>query len=300
MKLLLIGLFCFMFYDAMGQAHGRILVVPNATSGFGQKSMDSLPSFLSLYYKGEIVVRTELIDSLESFDAVFIGRTSSAKQDSFLIEYLRNGGNLYMEGWGVGETPEFDSLIGVSELFFHHTYIRINTVRGVPGSFTEGIKQSVYHKDPLEYDAGGGLGVVGECDPVLDGIGTLGNTVAWQYDTLNYKVVLHWHLVSEHYREFLGRVICNYFGLCEPLNVKEPDDHITDVPISYDLINNRLLIHNADKFSTIELYNTLGVKFFERRSSTDIKLPASLASGNYFVVARGAGSIVTKTIIISK
>jgi hypothetical protein len=304
MKGFIIGLFCLALGidDGLCQGKGRVLVSSTDSNCYTLACRDSLIDALKPYYAGEIVTNYgPLPDSLYRFDALFLvglikyNSENPQREFSLLRQYLEQGGKLYFESsWFFYEEDTiFSHMIGTTSQGNLQMMSDIEYISGKDGYFTEGIKFKINRK--LFMDHPSILHLDGPREQVLSG------AEAFQYQTDTYKVVYHWHLLNDYYPTFIAYVACNYFGLCNPLTVNEPNQSETDFSVAYDPLSNKLIVENAAGFSTLAIYNTLGVKLFERNIfERRIELPNELPAGNYFVVATGVGRLSTKGIIVWK
>lgn len=322
MKAFIIGLFCLALGIDDGLCQGKVLVVTRDTHCFIQQysyssvtnNLANLKSALEKHYQGEVVIHFGLLpDSLAQYDAIFTDLRFSDDDDSATIKneieklshFLLSKGRLYIElSLYTLHQSKFDSgfyaLAGVNDIAGASMSITgISQVNGVGGSFTHGLHYT-RSTNPTEENALSILMLNGDLLTVLTADGLSYDPIlAWQHEKENRKVVWHWPIVQEHYEEFLGRVICNYFGLCEPLGVEEREQSEGAFSVAYDPTSNRLILQNVDEFSTLEMYNLLGVKLFERKiSERVIELPHGLLSGNYFVVVRGTNKVIAKPVIV--
>jgi len=314
-KILLTSLFSIAMLTSSAHSQGKILISSRDSSKqtFRWSGMGILQNALSLHYHGLVEVRFGAFpDSLEQYDAIFTDmRFYETDPRSFtygelekLSNYLDKVGKLYIEInnnslgiWYMYDYPAFYERIGyLGNVPGDIAPQGISEINGVQGFFTEGLHIT---RTADSADVRSQVGVIGDVSTVLVANTTPPVNLAMQHDKENRKVVYHWPLVLEHYNEFLGRVICNYFGLCEPLAVSRSNQSETELSVAYDPVSNKLIVENAGRFSTLALYNTLGVKVFESNIfERMVELPNELPAGNYFVVAAGAGRISTKGIIV--
>jgi hypothetical protein len=322
MKVVLIGLLWSIISTSTGFAQGKILIVSRDSAfcflPWHQSSLlPKLQSAFTRHYKGEVTTHFGLLpDSLNTYDAIFIDLWFYGDDDSALVSeeltklstFLLEKGKLYIEissssGLRQDELPDttFLRLTGLSEVYSAAAVITgVDGVQGVQSKFTEPIDYHI-QTNPTVENAPEILFLEGELDSVLIAGSHYDPVIAWQHEKENRKIIWHWPIVSDHYEEFIARVVCNYFGLCEPLAVGKPNRSPKEFSIAYDPVSCKLIVENADGFSTLAIYNTLGVKVFESDiSERTIELPNELPAGNYFVVATGVGRLSTKGIIVWK
>jgi hypothetical protein len=300
MKVYVIGLLLLCTY-VFAQQKGRILVSATESSEYHLFDRDSLEDALKQYYPGEIVTQYgPLPDTLNSFDAVYLmglyGHGSDERTFTLLKGFLDQGGLLYFESnkFFYWEDSVFSYMIGTTSQVNFLSASDIDTVYGSDGYFTAGLRYPIYNRK-LFNDSPDILVLEGPREQVLYG------AEAFQYQTDKYKVVFHRHLLDVYYKEFIGRVACNYFGLCEPLLVGKSNKSGIEFTVAYDPFSDKLIIEHADGLSTLAIYNTLGVKLFEKNIfERTIEMPDELPAGNYFMVATGVGRISTKGIIVWK
>jgi hypothetical protein len=226
-----------------------------------------------------------LPDSLENYDAIFTDLRFFEDDDSLFIakeleklsKYLVVVGKLYIELTGqttayrfsgngsYPEYPPFQELVGAEYGIGSILIMGIQRIYGVKGYFTEGMN---YHwdGDPLEVNSSAQLFVSGDVTRIIETNASA--TLVWQHEKNNQKVIFHWPIVMEHYDEFIGRTICNYYGLCTPLAIPTArNDHSgfsissatynsesTEISFHYELSNIEPLV--------ISVFNVLGERIY--------------------------------------
>jgi hypothetical protein len=326
MKALIIGLFCAALAIGDSYGQGKILIIASDSSGFSSDShtplgISRIQDALAKSYTAEVETKIGIFpDTLATYDAIFTDLYFYDGGDSLFIaselekltRYLSGDGKLYIQvtlhsafyrkfAWDdpppYSEYPPFREFVGLTQFGVAFSEIHgLENIEGIPGYFTDGLLY-IRKTNPAEFNAPEILSLEG----VTEILKAEDYPIGWQYEKEGAKVVWHWPIVEDHYDEFIGRVICNYFGLCEPLAVGKSNRSEKEFSVAYDPLSNNLIVENADGFSTLVIYNTLGIKVFESDiSERTIELPNELAAGNYFVVATGVGRVSTKGIIVWK
>ena len=184
-------------------------------------------SALAKFYAGSIDVSDTITEAINNYEAVFLKLNNPITQESesILESFLHSNKKLYIEyepGLFIGNPPDsngFWRYIGVTGFAMDELFSSIQFVLGIKGTFTEGLMIQNPKWNPVDQPFGGIWGLSGNIKLVLsstpDHFG-----LAYTYETDSFKVVLHWPAIPDYYDVFLGRVICNYFGLCAPLYVK--------------------------------------------------------------------------------
>jgi hypothetical protein len=305
----LAGLVCLLWLVSNGYAQSmhRVLISTHDTSGVWC-SADSLQIALSHWFTDTIITRLGTIpDSLDRYDAIFTELREDVGEDSamqlrrfdLLTRYLQHGGRVYFDcrnvfGMNVSIYPTLDSILGVIQPIIFQTDLGdIYEIDGVTGAFTEGLHISRKAKQ-LGSGPSGPIFISRNAKSVLTVHGVLGGgtSVAWNRDTLGARIILDLPTVRESYDQFMGRVICNYFGLCEPLAVQAPVSSETS-SITYGSSGHVLItrISALSEAQHICVYSILGNKVFAqslRPDQTEVGLPASLPNGAYVAVVLDA------------
>jgi hypothetical protein len=320
MNVLIVGLIYLILgvNDAVSQ--GRILVVSRDSTfcflPWQQPTLlPKLQAALTQHYKGEVTTHFGLLpDALNTYDAIFIDLRFYGGDDSVLVAkelaklstFLLEKGKLYIEissssSLRQNEVPDtfFLRLTGLSEVYSASAVIMgVDRVQGVQSRFTAPIDYYI-KTNPLVENAPEILFLEGELDTVLIAGSNYAPVIGWQHEGENRKVVWHWPIVSDHYEEFIGRVVCDYFGLCEPLKDVAVSEVNEAFSVEYDIAGRKISISGLQEYTQLALYTTLGVKLFERTIfELTVELPNELRAGNYFVVATGTGRINTAGIIV--
>jgi hypothetical protein len=277
--------------SALAQS-AKVLVYSQDSTCYHLACLDSLTDAISKHYTGKIVSQAgSFPTTLDSFDAVFlIGlyNSDSAISRKLLTirNYLNHGGFLYFESlqFYFSDTV-FSNMIGVNSQANLDLASDITSVVGRDGYFTQGMNYTINRL--LQKDHSDILKLTGPCEWVLTG------TEAFQYQSGSYKVVFYRHLLDETYKDFIGHVICNYFGLCAPLSVKPSEEN---PQAEFSLFPNpaRDVLHiwsNIDNpgLQSAELIlesGTLVSKFSLGGNMNHIDLnlgSKNLSSGNYFL-----------------
>ena len=315
MKVVIIGLICLILgvNDAVSQ--GRILITSrDSTYAFAPWHQSSLlpklQSALTQHYKGEVTTHFGLLpDALNIYDAIFIDLQFYGGDDSVIVAkelaklsgFLLEKGKVYIEIsssslWHDLIDTSFLRLTGLLDMYSAAAVIKgIDHVQGVPSRFTAAID---YHikTNPTVENAPEILFLEGELDTVLTAGGNFVPVLGWQHEKENRKVIWHWPIVSDHYEEFIGRVVCDYFGLCDPLVVTR--SQTITCRISFDPMSNSINIENASPSASVELYSVLGVKLLNTQVGSGVVKVPDLPRGSYFVVVRdGAGGAITAPIL---
>jgi hypothetical protein len=174
-------------------------------------------------------VRTELSEALE-YEAVMMIKPFGTDvwldvpQQEILIEYINAGGHFYVEGFmfrnfGIDDpmNPLWDTL-GLTGDAMASSSLNVDSVFGVTGTFAEGISVKQPY-DPTREDALSGYLVQGSLSGVLGISATYLNEIAWESMTKPGQAIFLWPIATGYYDEFIARVVCTYFQLCE-LDVK--------------------------------------------------------------------------------
>ena len=320
MKSILIGL-CWLalfFCDAFSQ--DKVLIVTRDSFGFPNKDLGlpAIQNALAHHYGGVVDTKFGVLpDTLTAYEAIFTDLSFLKNGDSIFIatalenltNYTAGGGRLYIEvslytifyrnfdtdNPAYEEYPLFRDYVGVTQITTAAAEIHgIDTIRGVPGYFSDGLRYT-RETNPLESNASA-LFLDGDITGVLRAEGYYwSGHLGWQYEKQNAKVVWHWPIVPEHYDEFIGRVVCNYFGLCEPLDVAPAE--ISTSRISFDPISNSINVGNVSPNASVELYSVLGVRLLHTQAGNGVVRVPDLPRGSYFVVVRDGNAVKTATIV---
>ena len=310
-QLSIIIVFFLLISNAQGQNRHRILIVSRDSNGFF-RGEDTLRNAISHWYSDNIETHIGLLpDSLGKYDAIFTDLRFFDQDDTLLIadelkklsQHLVSVGNLYVEvtvgityKYGIAghhaydEYPQFKELTGVSDFGVGSSEIHgIKTIQGVSGYFTEGIN-IIRNTNPSEFNSSYMFFIHGDLSVILQGDG---RSLAWQHQKNNQKVVFHWPIVSEHYNEFIGRLVCNFFALCTPLIAEQPNIPQKKSRIIYDFLNHKVIYTcvEGEDIRHVFIYSILGSKVSEITidiGSGEVAIPKSIPSGSYIVVLADA------------
>jgi hypothetical protein len=211
---------------------------------------------LQQQYPGEITSVNRLPVELSEFDAVFYAAVYSPNslESSALIDYLRQGGRFcYESGCFHTADAELNALLGVSFCARTLSMYNQDSIYGKAGSFAEGLYARL-GADPVQPNMSSALHVYGESEQIL-----FGGASAFRFEREGYKVVMHWPENTEVYDAFLGRVACNYFGLCEALPLTAVKSRTANSNLRFDFLSQQLLVAEPEAANTsIRFTNILG------------------------------------------
>jgi hypothetical protein len=309
MKKLLIAVYCLVAASSLAQSNSILLFVPN-----NSKMSDSLVATIQRCYAGKIEVTDTLPPVLDDYNAVFLSipyHPITKSEDSILRKYLKNNKKLYIEydfqsfdTWGY-DTTTFWYYLGKCDPAVASIGIWIKDVKGVKGTFAEGINIPNSHYDQVNPTVASDL--------ILGGATlqkTLESNMSSIYETDSFKVVLHWPAILDHYPEFVGRVICNYFGLC---TLSAPDKtNASSFICSPNPTRESVTVNYSLSESTpieMKVYYSLGSIVGEYQSQQPIEGKGSfmikfsnskLSSGIYLATIRTTSGTITKQIVVAK
>jgi hypothetical protein len=241
-------------------------------------------------FDGTVVAGQEFPDRLDYVAIMLFGPWTPGEQgwldstqQAFLIEYATRGGMIYIEAGGFRKRKthweddttdnQFWDLVGNVAEGRTAMVVRVDSIYGVPGTFAEGVTGSIPY-DPMRQDASYGFGL----DPMPSVIVAVGaESLAWQSQRSDIKVVLHRPLRYEHYPAFIERVICNYFQICILDVADELPEKLT---ISFDPVRSEL---NLPAAGSIVISDILGREVLRREVGARYMLPEDLAKGIYIV-----------------
>jgi hypothetical protein len=267
--------------DALAQKTGQILIV--SPSGIGP-SATRLLNAVKPHYAGSVGLDVKIPADLSDYDALMIVRAGWASQDGLLnaedqlriVNYLHSGGRLYAEAGNFRSTSKDDrdtlwTFIGDARETLTASGVWIDSILGVDGEFTEGL--AFFHPFNLDPDAPYGLFIDG-MTPVL----MTDPTLAYRSTDPQIKAVLHWPIASEHYNDFLARVVCWYFNLCTLDAPVQADD---SPMITFDPTTSEVRVPRA---GNIVISDILGREVLTAYTESErYRLPERLATGNYIL-----------------
>jgi len=285
--------------SALAQSAKVLVCAPgNLTAA---KSTDSV---LAKFYTDSIDVSDTITEAINNYEAVFTilswGHPLTLQDASYLKLYLRSNKKLYVEYYPglLGENElHLDSngfwhFVGIDDVGIDAVNFGIQSVSGIAGTFTEGMDVKNRSYEPTDDNFGTWI-LAGKVKPVLRPAPDPSIDIAVTYETDSFKVVLHLPTIPDYYTEFLGRVMCNYFGLCAPLSVKPSEENPQTL---FSLFPNpaRDVLHiwsNTDNpgLQSAELISETGslVSKFSldgNMNHIDLDLGSkNLSSGNYFL-----------------
>ena len=282
-----------------GGLHWKILVV----HGAGRQTQ--LDSAVSRYYNGGIVEvewSSVIPSDLGSYDAVLISFPGlydkySPIPDSIqtgLISFVSGGGKLYLED----EDPWYSAIdttlwhyAGVTQFVLEATETYFDSIKGVDSLFTHGLYYA--YNRPFQPSSPDDLTFYPSNIPVLIGNAGYGpEPVAWISADTSKKIVSQWLLTnsSNYYDAFIGRMLCDYFGLCAHLmqvNATMSDPNIT---LRTRESNGDLFLDYSSPSGTsgnITIIDILGrsvTNFVTYESTESIKIPENLHPGFYLAL----------------
>jgi hypothetical protein len=296
MKKIFLFLILFSASSALAQP-SKVLVFAVDSTCYHLACIDSLSDAIHKRYSGEILKRFgSFPDSLDSFDAIFLiglyrDDSTILKKLILLRSYLNHGGHLYFESTQFFFPMDtiFSNMIGVTSQTNYDIASDIGSVQGKDGFFTQGMNFIINR--PLKEDHLSDLLLTGPCELVLTG------TEAFQFQTNSYKVVFYRHFLDETYKDFIGRVTCDYFGLCASSVREKPAQRNATTTLVYpnpasDFIN---IQYNSSYLSplNVDIVSSTGSVVGKRHmnqtlegiftlSLSDGTLP-SLSQGTYFL-----------------
>ena len=274
--------------------HGKILVIGST----GDPAEFLKKAIVDTYYSGSIDSAQSLPSDFSQYDAVCLVLTKfqftpllDSASSLRLVEYLARGGKLYAEASGLltpdprGISHPEDSLWHLANLESESedaVYDYYASILGVDSEFTSGINISEGRygaSQPGTYRPRGAI------IPVLYGYETdfssLADVFAWIPTDTALRIVMH-HPISamqEYYSVFFHRVLCNYFGLCEPVVVPKRGVETEQANV---FVTNTMQ----------EVYNVLGVKVAGKEETS------SLPNGQYFVRVVKGKHVTIRPIVI--
>jgi hypothetical protein len=278
----------------------------------------SLDSTLQKFYYGKIDVSDTITEVVNNYEAIFVlllqaydPRTSTGgltlEGGILLRKFLHSNNKLYLQFELPALGLDFIDSNGLSKFLNisgggAYDVFETDTIIGKNGTFTEGIYFPNIKVTEIS-------SIRSNATPILFAK-SMNEQVAMSdmYETDSFKVILNYFPLKASYEAFLGRVLCNYFVLCTPLNVKPSEENQHS---DFSLFPNpaRDILHiwsNTDNpgLQSAELISETGSlvsKFSVDGNMNHIDLDLgskNLSSGNYFLrLNMERGSFVKQVFI---
>ncbi|MFI5263129.1 MAG: T9SS type A sorting domain-containing protein [Candidatus Kapaibacterium sp.] len=277
-------------------------------------------SSLQKYYTDSIDLSDTITNGINNYEAVFLllssQRPLSKEDENHLKGYLNSKKNLYIE-YNPGsfhdfhlDTNGFWGFVGLRGAVADNLFSSIAFVLGIKGTFTEGLSIANPQFDPHFAPYGGIWKLYGSIKQVLTTTPDVFG-LAYTHETDSFKVVFHWPIIPDYYDAFLGRVICNYFGLCAPFSVAENNENTKS---AYSVFPNpasdRFFVHKNTQntgLQSVDLYSEAGTlvsrwSSLQQEDLHEFDLRSlHLTSGAYFLrLQNNKESIVQPVFLLSK
>jgi hypothetical protein len=252
---------------------------------------------LQKVYHDSIDVSDTITDAVNNYEAVFLQvsyRRPLNSGGTVIKKYLHENKKLFVRlegqyafGDDVMDSNGFSNFIHFTGELFEDVEEPIDGVIGKNETFTKGLNITKINTfaSSIPYI---------ECasTPVLYAISLHSIpydtfSIANIYETDSFKIVLYYPTLSYDDKEFLARVICNYFELCTPLSVKQSE--VRSISLYPNPATDVLHISNKSENSLqsaelISLDGSIISKFSLNSDQAEIDLGSlNLSSGNYFL-----------------
>jgi hypothetical protein len=287
MRILIFCILCLFAQDAQAQKAGEILILD--VRGVDANTT-RLINAIKPHYHGVITIKTGL-PAVLNYDAIMMTGHPVADdvldsiEQAKLIDFLKAGGRFYAQGDAFRTRADHDDdttdnqfwdFIGDSTEEWASVGLHIDTVFGVKGSFMAGLKVvQPYDPSGIDFPA---LLIRRGMQGVLVGIGNLGASLAWTSSNPNIKAALLWPIATGYYEEFISKLICTYFGLCE-LDVQSTV--ADEMELKYLPISSEITLPHPGR---IVMSDLLGRILQTQDVSTNrFRLPSHLTSGAYLI-----------------
>jgi hypothetical protein len=257
-------------------------------------------STLAQYYTGTIDVSDNITTAVNNYKVVFILIEFHSLVDAealILQNYVKAHKNLYIEfsfrsyDYAQRGSTAFWDFIGIPAhniLVASQDHLGVDRIRGVNGTIGEGIDLTV--ENPVFLDTT--LSITG-LPPILFTSGSRNMSIAFARDTSTMKIMFHLPVVRDHYNNFIGRVACNYFGLCTPLILDVPTEKPNETNLPFQIYPNPTYgtVHitgTTEPLHSIELLSLTGSvisrKNLSGSFSADLDLSSlHISSGDYLL-----------------
>ncbi|MEI8133465.1 MAG: T9SS type A sorting domain-containing protein [bacterium] len=315
MKKFILLLLLFISASALAQPAKILVCAPGNLAA--AKFTDSV---LATFYADPIDVSDTITDGINKYEAVFLCITNyqiSTTEGITLKKFLHSNNKLYIE-YSFGtfykfvydnfDSTRFWGNLGIKYVGFESIEATIEYVDGIQGTFTQGLHTLNHSYSPGSTDVKSVLSLFGVQTHVLTTQNQL--HLAYSYSTDSFKVVMHWRTIPDYYSEFLHRVLCNYFGLCAPVSVKQTAEKPSEISLFPNPARDVLHIWSSQNlfgFRTAELVTETGslistYSLDENRSQIDLDLGTKrLTRGNYFLrLNNGSDSFLKPVYLLGR
>ncbi|SRR5579883_1005087 len=261
------------------------------------------------FYGNVIESGSILPAAISNYDAILLFTSRSAADTLSYgdqlrtIDYLKNGGRVYVQGFPLlhGDPgASIDTLwhfLGDESEFCEAIEVWWDAYSGIDSEFTKGITLTWTHSDPLQFD-GEPCGMGGNLIPVFlehEGNDNIDDAVAWRSFDPTIKAVLGMHDLPNI---FYDRLLCGYFGLCTDI-VKE--SNLRETPtLRLVTTGTQTTISTSMQAGTLDVFNSLGVSVLcvpTVQGGTNVRIPSTLPAGAYFAVLRIASGTACQRFI---